>query len=153
MSFLEKRPICRKLLRLAFFSDLHGARFTLALAEFIWAVSLLWPGDTFDRPTYLVMKHVIPSEEVWGLIWLFSAMTQFYILISGKYHDKPSVIFAGFNSILWWFATISMYMSVYPPPAAISGEAALSVAAAWIYIRSGWIPIGSRSSDYAASKC
>ena len=141
--------ICHKLLRLAFFSDLHATRFTLALAEFIWSITLLWPGDTFGRPTYAIMSHTLPSEELWGMIWMFSAITQFYILISGKYHDRSSVIFAGFNSVLWWYVTISMYLSVTPPPAAISGEAALSVAAAWIYIRSGWIPLGVRRAPHA----
>lgn len=141
--------ISKKLLRLAFFSDLHGMRATLVFAEFIWAATLLWPGDTFVNPIYGVMKHTLPSDELWGLIWLFSAMTQFYILITGNYHERASVIFAGFNSMLWWYVTLSMYLSVYPPPPAISGEAALSLGAAWIWIRSGWLPIGSRREPHA----
>lgn len=130
----------RNIMRLVLFSDLHGTRFTLALAEFIWSLSLFWPGATFGRPTYAAMQHTHISEEIWACIWLFSAITQFYILFSGKYHSMPAVIFAGFNSILWWFVTIGMYLSVYPPPAAIGGEAALCVGATWIWVRSGWIP-------------
>jgi hypothetical protein len=141
--------IGRKLLRLAFFSDLHATRFSLAVAEFLWAITLFIPGDTFSRPTYAIMSLTLPSEELWGIIWLFSSITQFYILISGNYHDRAAVIFAGFNSILWWFVTISMYLSVTPPPAAISGEAALSVGAAWIWIRSGWVPLGARREPHA----
>jgi hypothetical protein len=138
--------VCLKLLRIGYYSDLHATRFVLALSELIWAITLLWPGDTFGRPTYKFMSQLIPSEELWGIIWLFSAITQFYILITGKYHERPSVIFAGFNSILWWTCVISMYLSVSPIPAAISGEAALAFAASWIYVRSGWIPQGSRRS-------
>ena len=133
---------CNRVMKLILFSDLHATRFSLGIAEFIWAITLLWPGDTFGRPTYKIMQHVMPSEELWGLIWLFSSVTQLYILFSGKYHAMPSVIFAGFNMILWWFVTVSMYLSVFPPPAAISGEAALAMAATWIWIRSGWIPGG-----------
>jgi hypothetical protein len=125
---------------LIFQSDLHASRFTLGVAELVWGVTLLLPGNTFDRPTYAVMAHVGISEEIWGILWLFSSITQFYILFSGRYHEPPAVIFAGFNSILWWFVTVSMYLSVYPIPAAISGELALAISAAWIWIRTGWIP-------------
>jgi hypothetical protein len=136
--------IANRYLRLAFYSDTHVVRFLLALSELIWGVTLIAPGDTFGRPTYTVMAHVLPSEEVWGFIWIFTALTQMYILTTGDYHDKASVIFSGFNAILWWFVVISMYMSVWPIPAAISGELALAVGASWVYIRSGWIPAGAR---------
>lgn len=130
----------KKIMRMILYSDLQATRFTLGLAELVWAVSLFWPGDTFDRPTYDAMKHCMVSEELWGCVWVFSGLTQWYILFSGKYHTPSAVFFACFNAILWWFATIGMYLSVYPPPAAIGGELALSVSAAWIWIRSGWIP-------------
>lgn len=130
----------RKIMRLILYSDLHGTRFTLGLSEIIWAIALWWPGDTFSRPTYLAMQHTGIPEDIWGCIWFFSGITQWYILFSGKYHNTSSVIFSGFNAILWWYVTLGMYASVYPPPAAISAELASSVAAAWIWIRSGWIP-------------
>lgn len=136
--------IAIRFLRLAFYSDTHVVRFLLVLAEMIWGVTLLWPGDTFGRPTYAVMSHVLPSEELWGIIWIFTGLTQFYILSTGDYHDRASVIFSGFNTILWWFVVISMYLSVSPIPAAISGELALAVGASWVYIRSGWVPYGHR---------
>lgn len=132
----------RKILGLILYSDLHATRFTLGLAELIWAVSLFWPGDTFGRPTYTAMKHTMISEEIWGCIWLFSALTQWWILYTVRYHQSTSVLFACANSILWWYVTLGMYLSVYPPPAAIGGELALCVAATWIWIRSGWIPKG-----------
>lgn len=132
--------VSRNILDLILLSDLQCTRFTLGLAELIWAVALWWPGDTFGRPTYLAMKHSGISEDIWGLIWCTSAIIQWFILYSGKYHTTFAVVFAGFNSILWWFVTVGMYLSVYPPPAAISGETALCVAATWVWIRSGWIP-------------
>jgi hypothetical protein len=139
----------RKLVRLLFFSDQHATRWTLAFAEFTWAITLLVPGDTFQRPIYAVMEHLIHSEEIWGAIWLFSAMTQFYILVSGNYNDRSAVIFAGFNCILWWFCAISLFLSVAPPAAGISGDIALAVASSWIWIRSGWIPLGMRRAPNA----
>lgn len=132
---------------LFFHSDLHATRFTLAVAEMIWAVTLFWSGDTFNRPTYAEMSR-IAIEEVLAIVFAFSSVTQFSIAMTGDYHSKFSTYFAGWNFALWLYVTISMYMSVFPPPAAISGEAALTLAAAWIWVRSGHIAIGRRSADF-----
>ena len=143
---LTVQNIYSRAARVAMYSDLHATRFSLGVAEFLWAVTLLWPGDTFGRPTYTVMARVM-SEEAWGLLFLMSSITQFSILLSMRYHDRFAVMFAGWNAMLWGFVTISMYLSVSPPPAAISGEAALSIAAFWVYIRSGYVFPGNRLSD------
>lgn len=126
------------ILGIAFLSDLVATRIMLAIAELIWAITLFWPGDTFGRPTYAIMNHIFPKEEVWAAIWLFSSMTQFWIVFKRKFHEPVAITFAAFNSIFWWFSVISMYLSVTPPPAAISGETALAVGAAWVWVRSGW---------------
>ena len=135
-----------RLVAIFFYSDLHATRFTLSIAEAIWAVTLLWDGDTFGRPTYIQMSQVM-SENAWGFVFLISSVTQASILVRGNYHSRFATYFAGWNCALWLYVTISMYMSVTPPPAAISGEAALALAAGWIWIRSGRIIHGRRSSD------
>ena len=135
-----------RLVAIFFYSDLHTTRFTLSIAEAIWAMTLLWDGNTFDRPTYMQMAQVM-SENAWGFIFLISSVTQASILVIGDYHSRFSTYFAGWNCALWLYVTISMYMSVTPPPAAISGEVALALAAGWIWIRSGHIIHGRRSSD------
>jgi hypothetical protein len=135
-----------RLIAIFFYSDLHATRFTLATAEFIWAITLLWDGSTFGRPTYTQMATVM-SENAWGLTFLVSAITQLSVLIRGDFHSRFATYFAGWNAMLWLYVTISMYMSVFPPPAAISGEAALALAAGWIWIRSGHIICGRWSTD------
>ena len=135
-----------RLVAIFFYSDLHATRFTLSIAEAIWALTLLWDGNTFDRPTYMQMSQVM-SENAWGFVFLISSVTQASILIIGDYHSRFATYFAGWNCALWLYVTISMYTSVTPPPAAISGEAALALAAGWIWIRSGHIINGRRSSD------
>ena len=135
-----------RLVAIFFYSDLHATRFTLSIAEAIWAMTLLWDGDTFSRPTYMQMSQVM-SENAWGFVFLISSVTQASILVRGDYHSRFATYFAGWNCALWLYVTISMYMSVTPPPAAISGEAALALAAGWIWIRSGHIINGRRSSD------
>ena len=136
-----------RIVRVIFYSDLHGTRLILALAEALWAISLFWPGNTFDRPTYLVMSHVM-SEHAWALIFAASAVTQLGILIRCDYQSTFATVFAGWNSVLWTFVVIAMYLSVQPPPAAISGETALALAAGWVWIRSGLKVKGHRANDY-----
>lgn len=134
------------MVRILFFSDLHATRFTLGMAEIIWAVTLMWPGNTFSRPTYTSMSHVM-SEEAWAFVFMLSGITQWVVLASGRYHERFPMIFAAWNSTLWWFVCITMYMSVYPPPAAISGELALAIAALWVFIRTGYRITGKRAGD------
>ena len=135
-----------RVLRIAFYGNQHSARFLLALAETIWFIALAWPGDTFERPTYSVMAGIAP-ESVWAGVFLASAFCQWSIFFNGNYHAKLSVIFSGWNMVLWWFVSVSMYLSVYPPPAAISGELALAFGASWVYVRSGVGAVGRRSGD------
>lgn len=136
-----------RLIKIAFYSDLHGTRFLLTIAEALWAITLFAPGETFDRPTYRVMSEIM-SENAWALVFLFSAVTQFSILIRMDYHSRFSTYFAGWNSVLWWFVVVSMHLSVTPPPAAVSGELALAIGAAWVWIRSGLKLVGTRTNDY-----
>lgn len=131
---------------IALFGNMHSARFILAMAESIWAITLLWPGDTFERPTYHLMS-ALASESAWSIIFALTAAAQWVILFSGRYHDRLSIVFAAYNAVLWWWVCISMYMSIYPPPAAISGELALAFAATWVFVRSGVTKPGRRFDD------
>lgn len=141
MNFLRSR-----LLHIALFGNMHSARFILAIAELTWFVTLAWPGDTFDRPTYFVMAALF-SEGMWAAVFLLAAGFQWFILMTGNYHDKLAVGFAFCNSLLWWTVVLSMYASVTPPPAAISGEFALAIGATWVFVRSGCKNGGWRADD------
>jgi hypothetical protein len=125
-----------RLLSLLYESELIAVRVLLAIAEATWAIALLWPGETFMRPTYLGMQRMMP-EEAWGVLFIASCFGQVTVLLTKAYHSLPAVVFAGWNSLLWLFCVLSMYMSVYPPPAAISGELALALGASWVFVCSG----------------
>lgn len=120
--------------RAIFDSDLIASRLALALAEMCWAAMLLWPGDTFDRPTYSMMGHVA-NEHTWAFAFFVTSIMQFSIVVQADYHGKFARYFAGWNAALWIFTVVSMMLSVYPPPAAIGGEVALMVTATWIWLR------------------
>jgi len=118
-------------------SEMVWTRLTLSCAEFIWGFSLLWPGETFERPAYSAMELLL-SEQMWGILFLVTGTLQFLIMVYTRLHHAPlGVLFAMYNSSLWWFVVVSMYMSVYPPPAGISGELALAFSSMWIFVRAG----------------
>ena len=128
-------------------SDLIGTRLSLAIGEFFWAVMLLWAGDTFGRPTYHHMA-LIANEEIWGLIFLVSAVTQLSIVLMDDMHSKFARYFAAWNASLWAFVVWSMLASVYPPPAAIGGEMALAFAAGWVWLRPYILAEGYKRAGY-----
>ena len=117
-----------------FDSDLIATRLLLAFAEFLWAVMLFWPGDTFGRPTYALMAALAP-ENVWACAFGVTSYLQLYIVLNGRQHTLWAHYFALWNSLLWSYVVGSMLLSVYPPPAAIAGEISLMTAAAWVWVR------------------
>lgn len=123
-----------RLSQVFFDGDQVSTRMALFTAEFFWCLLLFWPGDTFDRPTYTVMSSVA-DEHWWGFIFGASALLQLAVVISGDFARPWARVFAMWNAALWVFCTSSMFMSVYPPPAAIGGELALTIAALWIWAR------------------
>lgn len=136
------------LTRAIFDSDLISTRLTLALAELCWCLMLLWPGDTFARPTYGLMAATAP-EMAWALIFGVTSFLQFAIVLRDDFHSTRARLFATWNAGLWCFTVGSMLLSVYPPPAAIGGELALAVAALWIWGRPLLIERGERKYGHA----
>lgn len=120
--------------RALFDTDLTGIRCALAFSELLWAVLLIWPGPTFDRPTYHAMAHVM-LEEAWALLFFASAVTQIMVVVQEDFHSTFARYFAAYNSVLWIFVVVSMMISVYPPPAAISAKITMAIFAAWIWVR------------------
>lgn len=127
--------------RVLFDTDLIATRLVLAFAELMWGIMLFWPGDTFGRPTYHVMAHVM-NEEAWALVFLVSAVTQVAIVLLEDYNSRFARYFACWNGLLWSYVVVSMLLSVYPPPAAVGGEIALALSACWIFLRPFILSIG-----------
>lgn len=109
-------------------------RLILGIAELFWFLLLMWPGETFGRPTYSHMAQVM-SEESWALVFFLSSVTQFTIVVRRDFHNALARYFAAWNMVLWVYVVGSMLLSVYPPPAAISAEITLALASVWIWAR------------------
>ena len=126
--------------RLLWDDEMIGTRFTLAMSEFAWAATLIFWGaahNLFDRPTYRYMD-MLGSEYGWGAVFLLSGILQITIVLRNDLHSAFAQYFAGCNATLWIISIGGCYLSVYPPPAAMSGELALTLAACWIWVRP-WI--------------
>ena len=131
-----------------FDSDLILPRLMLAGGEMFWAVLLIWPGDTFARPTYSLMSQIAP-EMVWALAFLATSMAQYRIVALRLCDTTSAWLFSCWNSLLWATVVACMLASVYPPPAAISGEIILTLVASWIWARPIINKLGERK--YAAT--
>lgn len=114
-------------------TDLIASRFMLFLAEVLWGILLLWPGDSFNRFYYHNMLFLAP-ENVWGVLFLITGILQFIIIMRRIFHSMFARIFAVWNSIIW-LVTIFCLAAIYPPSAAISGEISLAIVALWIFLR------------------
>ena len=117
-----------------FESDLVATRLALAFAEMCWAIMLLWPGDTFGRPTYTVMAQIAP-ELCWAVAFFATSILQFTIVALDLCKTRAAWVFSGWNTALWLTSIVAMIVSVQPPPAAIGGEMALALSALWIFAR------------------
>lgn len=120
--------------RALFDSDLIATRLALFLAEALWAVMLFWPGDTFARPTYGLMGTVA-DELVWAVAFGVTSILQLGIVVYAQCRAPWARTFAAWNATLWVGTVGLMLASVYPPPAAIGGELALTVSAVWVAVR------------------
>ena len=128
------KSLTPRISKMLFDSDLTNTRFSLALAEILWAIMLFWPGDTFGRPTYELMSRVL-SETSWAFVFLASGITQLSIVLYEQQNRDWAKVFANWNAVLWVFVVSAAFYSVYPPPAAMSGEVALACAAVWVWLR------------------
>lgn len=131
---INNKSLIESISKVMFDSDMTNTRLTLAFAEILWSIMLFWPGETFDRPTYLAMARIM-SETSWGFVFLISAILQIRIVVLSQQNRDWAKVFANWNAVLWVTVVGSALFSVYPPPAAMAGEIALACAAVWIWLR------------------
>ena len=130
---VKKKDIWYSVTRLMWDTDLISSRFTLALAEFIWAFIFLMPGNTFPASEF--PKLGLMSENIWGFIFLSSGVIQTIIILYEHMHNKFARYFAAFNAMMWIYLVFAILIDTYPPVAGIAAEFALMFIAVWIWIR------------------
>lgn len=134
---LNTKLLCRYFTGLFWSADVRPAQFMLGVASLLWAVMLIWPGNTFERQTYSVMAG-IANEFVWSVAFLAVGLTNLYNVVSAFWKPWPQLLSrvdAFLTVIVWTGAVVSILLAQTPPPAAIAGEIALAGAAFWIFVR------------------
>jgi hypothetical protein len=115
-------------------SDTEGTRFVIACSSLLWYIMLASPGNTFDRPTYSIMR-MYASETGWEVAFLLYGLFALYILFARVYRKWLDIIISTYGCLLWMISCLSMTFAIWPLPAAISGEIVLSLASLWVLVR------------------
>ena len=137
----------RRILSIIFFCDLHGTRFLLGLVELLFAITLFF-AYPFDKSPSAVM-NVLMNKDMWTAIFAIMGALQWFVLLSQNYHSRFAVVFAAFNSVIWWLTTLALIFSSVSMFEVVS-EIGLAMSASWIFVRSGMTHIDHRKYDRRA---
>lgn len=120
------------------YSDTTPTRFMIALAATCWALLLLYPGDTFDRPVYRYMREVVGdyAEAKWCIAWAIHASGMWWRVFSSTPRPRWSLAIHTLGVLLFTSSSISIFLTLTSPlPAAIAPDIVLSLAAFWVLVR------------------
>ena len=113
--------------------DTRPATLCVIMSGYLWAIMLAVPGDTLARPTYRHMRDLIPSEEIWAVVFAVVASLQVWRLFAlttqrAKWWDFGLKVTA---CVLYAFIFIACITSLWPIPAAMADNAVIAFAAWW----------------------
>lgn len=124
----------RRLTHLFLHANVDPLRFFIAASSLLWAVLLFWPGDTFDRQTYALMRAVAP-ETAWAIAHLVHGSVAIYSVLSGHRSRAAWLADPILGCLLWSTSSAAMLLSVYPVPAAIAPQIVGALASWWLMVR------------------
>ena len=130
----HKQSIHRRLAYLMLQADVDGVRFMIACSSLAWALLLLWPGATFDRQTYALMRAVAP-EVIWAVAHLVHGSVAIYSVLTGHRSRLAWVVDPILGCLLWTTSAAAMLLAVYPVPAAIAPQIVGALASWWLMVR------------------
>lgn len=130
---------CARLAQLVFFDDTTHARFGLGVVATFWAVGLWLPGDTFERPTYALMRDIYGAsgERIFAIAWTFYALVALWRSLSSS--RVPTWIALTFNSfgvmLFSAYPASILAQSLKPFPAGIAADVFCWILSVWVLIR------------------
>lgn len=84
----------------------------IAVQSMLWGILLLFPANTFDTSKIYSVMAQVASEEVWGVLTLFSGVFQ---LISAHIHQCELRRYSTILSLLiWGFIDAAFWLSGSP---------------------------------------
>jgi hypothetical protein len=125
-----------KLTQLWHHRDTDPAAVMSTISGYLWALCLLFPGDTLARPTYRHMAEVA-SEEMWIVLFVTLATLQLWRLLTRPFKHHFAVDFAVKASAmtLWWFVALACMSAQWPLAAAMSDTFVVAFATLWDFLR------------------
>lgn len=119
--------------RVIWYSDLEFTRWFIAWMAMLGAIIFFFPGDSFQRNTFLYLQMFF-SEEVWGGLLLFNALISLYALL---YREKVNwlifILDAILSCVLWNTIAIALFLAQHPTTSYCA-----AVTSWWILIRYPW---------------
>lgn len=122
-------------------TDLSAVKLILAVGSILWGLQLLFPGNSFDRPMFSVVRGIMP-EMLFGFLFLLQGLLSIYFDFY-KSCTRMRVALAAISSLLWSGITIGMVlpsvimnqMGNFSMPVATSPAIVLTIASLWVLIR------------------
>lgn len=140
------RTIGERLCDLLLHSDTTPTRFGLAIAGMFWAIALLVPGSTVDRPVYHHMS--IAPDAVWAAFWVVYAAAMFWRVFDTCARRAWPFVVNAVGLALWGYTSFSiMFTLTVPYPAGTAPTIACLLAAFWIFVRTHIFPRGGWRAD------
>jgi hypothetical protein len=146
---LHHQYILWKIRRLWWHRDTDTAAIVSIMSGYLWALCLVFPGDTLMRPTYRHMASVAP-EWVWTTLFITVASLQVWRLLARPFrnHFYLDVQVKLVVMCLWWYVAIACMASQWPLAAAMSDTFVIAFATFWDFLRCD--PRGRYSPDEGA---
>lgn len=136
---MPKESLRNRLFQLIAYSDTTPTRFFLAFAATLWALTLLFPGSTLDRPVYYTMSVVLGTdhaEEKWVVLWGVLAIGLWWRIFSSTPAPRCAVLINYLSVIMYSVSTYSAIATIpYPFPSMIAPGLACVVASIWVLVR------------------
>jgi hypothetical protein len=127
----------RRMIDLVIYTDTTGVRFLLAITALSWALFLIWPSDTFQRPVYSIMAFIAP-QEYWAACFAAYGFSALWRVLSEipRHYCALAINIIGVS--LYGGVAMSVWFAMpYPIPAAIAPDLMLALASFWLLMRSG----------------
>ena len=106
----------------------------IALSSIIFSASLFWPGESFYNPEYNIMK-MFASELIWAFAFLINGSVTIWSLLTGIKSKYLFMFDSVGATILWTITSLSILLSVYPPPADCAPPLVFAFMSWWIMVR------------------
>lgn len=127
--------------------DPTPTRTFLGLTSLLWVVMLLWNGATLDKQIYYHMGE-IANGYVWAAAFFAHSIGMLTAGLNIYNQAKwTQTAFAFLGVVLYFSCSVSMLISIYPPPAVIAAEIVMAIASFWVLCRTNYPEFRRRVND------